>query len=125
MYLLRIYDLSRDLKGAREEDITPSDNRRNAMLYLVFMVLLFAGFFWLTHRYNGMLLPQSASEHGKEIDWLMNINLWVVTAVFLVINFLLFTLAFRFVREKRAKAEFFPHNTKLELVWTIIPSTLL
>lgn len=125
VYLLRIYDLSRDLKGEREENVTPSDNRRNAFLYLVFMLALFAGFFWLNERYKGMLLPQSASEHGKEIDWLMDINLWVVTAVFLVINFLLFTFAFRFVREKREKAEFFPHNTKLELVWTIIPSIFL
>lgn len=125
VYLLRIYDLSRDIKGDREEDVTASENKQNAFLYLVFMVLLFGGFFWMTFEYAPMLLPKSASAHGNDIDWLMDLNLWVVTLVFLIVNFLLFTFAYRFIRENREKAEYFAHNNKLELVWTIIPSIFL
>lgn len=125
VYLLRIYDLSRELSGESDEIVSPSDNRRNALFYLLFMVGLFASFVWLALRYKGMLLPKSASEHGVSIDTLMDLNLWVVTVVFIIINFLLFTFAFRFIREKREKADYFPHNTKLELFWTIIPSIFL
>lgn len=125
VYLLRIYDLSRTLSGESDEHVTPADNRRNALFYLLFMVGLFASFIWLTLRYKSMLLPKSASEHGHDIDVLMDANLWLVTVVFFVINFLLFTFAYRFIRENREKAEYFPHNTKLELFWTIIPSIFL
>lgn len=125
VYLLRIYDLSRDLKGEREENISASDNRRNAQFYILFMLGLFGSFLWLAVKYSDMLLPRSASEHGNDIDFLMDANLWLVTIVFFIINFLLFTFAYRFIRENREKADYFPHNNKLELFWTIVPSIFL
>ncbi len=124
-YLLRIYDLSKKLKGESEEVITPSDNRMNALFFIVFMILLFASYLWMIFRYKDTLLPVSASEHGSSIDTLMDWNLVVVNIVFVAVNFLLFTFAYRFIREKREKAEYFAHSNKLEIIWTVIPSIFL
>jgi len=55
----------------------------------------------------------------------MNFNLWIVNIVFVVINVLLFAFAFRYERSKVETAEYYPHNNKLELIWTILPSLFL
>lgn len=125
IYLIRIHELSKELSGKKEEDISASDNHLNARLFIVFMLALFSGYIWLCKEFGGMLLPKSASEHGVEIDNLFDINMWIINIVFVAVNFLLFTFAFRFYREKREKAEYIPHDNKLELVWTIIPSIFL
>ncbi len=125
VYLARIYDLSRDLKGEREEVVTPAENKQSALFFVLFLVALFASYAWLVIEYSPMLLPKSASVHGESIDSLMNLNLWVVNIVFVVINAILFLFAFRYESSKVEKAEFYPHNNKLELLWTVIPSIFL
>ena len=125
VYLIRISDLSRDIRGEREEIVTDSENRQSAIMFIVFMVSLFAGYAWLIMEYGSALLPKAASEHGTAIDSLMNINLWIVNIVFVIINVLLFGFAFKYERSKVETADFYPHNNKLELVWTIIPSIFL
>ncbi len=129
--LAMVYQASKELRGEREENVSASENSWNAILFIVFMIALYAGYIYLIFEYSDALLPKAASAHGfKEgsiysIDALMNINLVVVNIVFVVINTLLFFFAFKYVREKRETAEFFPHNNKLELFWTIIPSIFL
>ncbi len=125
VYLARIADLTRDLKGGNEADVPQSENKQSALGFIIFMVGLFASYIWLIQEYMPMTLPQAASEHGAKIDGLMNINLIVVNIVFVVINILLFVFAFKYESSKREKADFYPHNNTLELIWTIIPSIFL
>jgi len=122
--LAKVYELSSRLSGRREEDITHADTRLNANLWLVFMVVFFASVIYLYIAY-GDYAPPAASAHGVELDWLMSFNIWIITAVFFLVNFLLFGFAWKYAYDKNRRATFFPHDNRLELIWTVIPSIVL
>ena len=122
--LARVYDLTRHLRGKREEDITHRDNKLNANLMIVFMVLFYAGFIYLMIAY-GSGLPVAASEHGETLDFLLNFNWVIVIAVFFLCNTLLFVFAWKFYYREDRKALYFPHNNRLELLWTVVPALFL
>lgn len=123
--LTRLYELSRKLSKKREEDISYANNKLNAKLMLVFMVLFFAFYIGLTIIYGDKLLPVSASEHGESIDSLMDLNLVIISLVFFLVNGLLFVFASKYYKVEGGKALFQPHNNKLELIWTIVPTVVL
>ena len=122
--LARVYELTAKLRKTKEEEISYADNRLNAALWMVFMVLFYAGVIWLFVAY-GDYLPTSASAHGESVDTLMGFNLIIIVAVFFVVNTLLFYFASKYYYRKDRKAKFFPHDNRLELVWTVIPSIVL
>ena len=122
--LAKVYELSSRLSGRREEDISHADTRLNANLWLVFMVGFFASVIYLFVVY-GDYAPPPASVHGVQLDWLMSFNIWIITAVFFLVNTLLFVFAWKYAYDKDRKATFFPHDNRLELIWTVIPSIVL
>ena len=122
--LARVYDLAAKLRKRKEEEISYADNRLNAGLFLVFMVLFYASFIWLMVVY-GDYAPPAASVHGEAVDTLMGFNLIIIIAVFFLVNTLLFWYASKYFYRKDRKAKFFPHDNRLELVWTVIPSIVL
>lgn len=123
--LARVYELTSRLRGKREEDISPADNRMNARLMLLFLFAYFAFFAWLLIAYRDKLLPLAASEHGVETDWLMDFNWYILFAAFIPTNILLFYFAWKYVHNENRRAFWQPHNNKLELIWTIIPAIVL
>lgn len=123
--LMRLYELSSKMRNVGEHDITKRDNRLNAGLMLTFMILLFGGFIWLMLKYGWTGRGESASVHGHELDWLLNVNFVIIIAVFFLTNFLLFWFAFKYVKKPGVPAFYFPHNNKLEMVWTVIPAIVL
>jgi len=122
--LSKVYQLAAKLRNKREEDISLADNRLNAWLMLLFMFGFFITVIFFYIKY-GDFLPQSASAHGVEIDWLFNVNIIIITIVFFLVHILLFTFAFRYYYREDRKAYFFPHDNKLELVWTVVPTVVL
>jgi len=122
--LARVYELTAKLRKTREEEISYADNRLNAALWIVFMILFYAGVIYLFVAY-GDYLPPSASEHGAAVDTLMNFNLIIIVAVFFLVNTALFWFAAKYYYRKDRKAKFFPHDNRLELIWTVIPSIVL
>lgn len=123
--LVRMYELSSKLRGRREEDIPNRDNRLNAALLLVFMFAFFASVIYLFVEYGFTGRGEAASVHGASTDWLLNLNLWIITAVFFLTNALLFGFAFKYVRKPGVKAYWFPHDNRLELMWTVVPAIVL
>lgn len=123
--LVRMYELSSKLRNRREEDIPNRDNRLNATLLLVFMFAFFASVLYLFCEYGFTGRGEAASVHGKNTDWLMDLNLWIIIAVFFLTNGLLFGFAFKYVRKPGVKAYWFPHDNRLELVWTVVPAIVL
>jgi len=123
--LVRLYELSSKLRNRREEDIPNRDNKLNANLMLLFMVFFYAGFIWLMLKYGWTGRGEAASEHGAETDWLLNINFILIIVVFFITNTLLFGFAYKYVRKPGVKAYFYPHNNKLELIWTVVPAVVL
>lgn len=123
--LLRIIELSRDLKKTKEWEITDNDNNSMGIAMLIFMVFFFLFFFWQVARWNDKMLPPASSEHGVMVDLLWDANMYLITVVFLLTNFFLFWFAYKYRGRSDRKAVYYPHNNKLELVWTVIPAVAL
>ncbi len=123
--LVRLYELSSKIRNRREEDIPNRENKLNANLLLVFMLAFFAGVIYLMVEYGWTGRGPAASSAGVESDWLLNLNFIIVFAVFFLTNGLLFGFAWKYVRKPGVKAFYFPHDNKLELIWTIIPAIVL
>jgi cytochrome c oxidase subunit 2 len=123
--ILRIFELASELRGVHEEKITDKDNRFNAGLMLAFLIAFFAFCFWQTYSYSDKLLPESASVHGLQLDWLFNFNILIITIVFVITHILLFYFAYKYYFRVGNKASFFAHSNKLEMIWTTIPAIVL
>lgn len=113
------------LKG--EEKSFKQNNRINAFLMIVFLVLGLAGAWWCNELfYNKTLLAQpAASEHGEKIDFMLIITIAVTGVVFLLTQILLFWFAYKYQFSERRTVYYFPHNNKLELIWTVVPAIFL
>jgi cytochrome c oxidase subunit 2 len=123
--LARVYEITSKLRNKREEEISHANNKFNAGMMLVFLVLFFGFFAYLVIEYGSELLPVSASAHGVEVDKLFNANWILITAIFAVTNGLLFWFASKYYFRPDRKATFFAHSNKLELIWTVVPSIVL
>jgi cytochrome c oxidase subunit II len=122
--LTKVYEFTRSLRRSKEEEISNADNKLNANLLLVWMFLFFIGTIYLYVRY-GNYLPEPASEHGKDVDQLMSVNLWMITIMFFIMNAMLFVVAWKYYYRKDRKAKFFAHDNRLEMVWTLIPGVTM
>jgi cytochrome c oxidase subunit 2 len=123
--VIKVYELANALRGIKDEQVTDSDNKFNAKMMLVFLVAFFGFCIYQMLAYGKYVLPESASEHGVDIDNLMNFNLVIITVVFVLVNILLFWFAYKYYFRKDNKATYFAHSTKLELLWTIVPAVVL
>ncbi|OIQ28265.1 MAG: hypothetical protein BM555_05825 [Crocinitomix sp. MedPE-SWsnd] len=122
---MRVYELSSKLKGHKEEDIDLKTNNINAGMMMVFVAVFFASLLYMCYKYGNGMLPEAASAHGQDVDWLFNLNWIIVFAVFFACNFLLFYFAYKYSYHPDRKAYYFPHDNKLELVWTVVPAVAL
>lgn len=113
------------LKG--EKKTFEQNNRINAFLMLVFLVLGLAAAWWcnkLLYKKTLLWLP-SASEHGENIDTMMWITIAITGIVFVLTQILLFWFAYKYQASEKRKAHYYPHNNKLELLWTAVPAIAL
>ncbi len=122
--LAKVGQLTSLIRNKREEDISAADTRLNGGLFVAFMVAFYASFIWLIIRY-GDYNPPAASAHGETYDTLMNFNMYIIMAVFFLVNTVLFLFANKYRQEAGRKAKFFAHDNRLELIWTVIPSIVL
>ncbi|NOQ70991.1 MAG: hypothetical protein GQ574_03255 [Crocinitomix sp.] len=123
--IMRVYELSSKIRGNKEEDIDLRVNNINASLMLIFLIILFGSFFWMLAIYGNGTLPEPASVLGEKIHWLFNINWIIVIAIFLLCNGLLFIFAWKYSYHPDRKAHWFPHDNKLEMIWTVVPAAVL
>ncbi len=123
--LVRVYEFTQKLKKTGEQDINDRDNNLNAWLMLIFNIFQFGGLIYLMLAYGWTGLGPAASVEGVETDWLLNLNFVIILAVFFLTNFLLFYFSFKYVRKPGVKATYFPHNNRLELIWTTVPAIVL
>ena len=123
--VVRIFELSNKIKGVRESDVTDKDNDTQGKLLLTFGILFMLAFFVMTAKWNHLLLPISASEHGLEIDFLMDLSMGLIIVVFLITQPILFYLSFKYRGHKNRTATFISHNDKAEIIWTIVPAVVL
>ena len=113
------------LKG--EDKTRKQTNKINGFLLISFLILGLLGAWYCNELYYPKtLFPQgSASVEGEKIDLMLWITIGVTGVVFVITQVLLFYFAFRYQEKEGKKAFFFPHNTKLELLWTTVPAIFL
>lgn len=124
-YLVRVFELASSLKGKKQEEITEKDNRLMGKIMLTFLIAFFAFVIWQLKSYGWRMLPEAASVHGVELDWLFNFNMAILWFVFVVTHILLFYFAYKYYGRKNNRATYFPHDNRLEMVWTVIPAIVL
>ncbi|MFT5752888.1 MAG: cytochrome c oxidase subunit 2 [Flavobacterium sp.] len=124
--LTKIFDLTQ--VGEVTDDSGVANDRDNSVNgYLMFG---FLGFIYLFTIYSliawgEFVLGTPASEHGVEVDSLMEISMWLIFFVQTVTQFLLHYYTFKYRGKVGQKALYFADNNKLEALWTIIPVIVL
>jgi cytochrome c oxidase subunit 2 len=121
---VRILELVNELNDEKEE-ITESDNKFNAWMMLIFMIVGLVLAVYVTIDYQKVLLPTSATKHGVLTDQLLKVNFYIIGIVFFITNILLFYFSFKYRHRNKAQALFYPVNHRLEFIWTIIPALVL
>lgn len=123
--LVRVYELSSKFRKSGEHEVSSRDNNLNARMMFGFMLAFFASVIYLFLHYGWTGRGEAASIGGVETDWLLKLNLIIITIVFFFTNFLLFYFTFKYVKKPGVPAFYYPHNNKLEMLWTVVPAVVL
>lgn len=113
------------LKG--EEKSRKQNNRINGFMLIAFLIFGLLGAWYCNDLYYGTtLFPQgSASEQGEKIDLMLYITITITGVVFVITQVLLFWFCYKYQEKDGKRAFYFPHNNKLELLWTTVPAIFL
>jgi cytochrome c oxidase subunit II len=108
-----------------EERTRKENNRVNAFMLLAFLVVGLVGVWYCNEKYKGKILGEAASNHGEKIDTMLYITIAITGIVFFITQILLFWFSYKYQEKEDRKAFYFPHNNKLEVIWTVIPAITL
>ncbi len=93
---------------------------------LAFVLFIYALCIYTSTNGEMYCFPESASEHGVEIDQLCaDFDDHYILLLELLPNGCCTYFAFKYRGKKEQKATFFADNDKLEFIWTIIPVIVL
>jgi cytochrome c oxidase subunit 2 len=110
----------------RGEDRTRKEtNRINAFMLLAFLVAGLIGVWYCNERLKGKILGEAASNHGERIDTMLYITIAITGIVFIITQILLFWFSYKYQEKEERKAYYFPHDNRLEVIWTVIPAIVL
>ena len=107
------------------EKTRKESNRINAFLLLVFLILGLIGVWYCNETLKDKILGEAASDHGERIDTMLYITIAITGIVFVITQILLFWFSYKYQERENQKAFFYPHNNKLEVIWTVIPAITL
>lgn len=110
-----------------EEKSRKQNNRINAFLLLAFLVLGLIGVYYCNVRLGGKILQfdSAASNHGVDVDNMLKITFIITGIVFVITQVALFWFSFKYQESDNRKPFYYPHNNKLEVIWTAIPAIVL
>lgn len=113
------------LKG--EEVSRKQTNKINGFLMVAFLVLGMIGVWYCNKILFGktLLAVDSASVEGARVDSMLWITLAVTGIVFIATQALLFWFSYKYQESDKRKVFFFPHDNRLEVLWTIVPAIVL
>lgn len=110
-----------------EEKSRKQNNRINAFLLLVFLVLGLIGVYYCNEKYGPKILQfgSAASDHGHDVDNMLKITIIITGIVFVITQVVLFWFSYKYQESDKRKAYYYPHNNKLEVIWTAVPAIVL
>ncbi|PCH94016.1 MAG: cytochrome C oxidase subunit II [Bacteroidetes bacterium] len=123
--LIRVYELSEELRGSDTEEVTESDNKWNGILMLVMTLGFLAMAVYEVITYQQFLLPPASSLHGPEIDMLLFVTFVIIGIPFVACHLVLGWFAFAYFMKEGREAYYVSHNNRLEFIWTAIPTVVL
>lgn len=110
----------------RGEEISRKQaNRVNGFLLLMFLILGLIGVYYCNLKLKGKILGEPASDHGILVDRMLYITIALTFVVFVITQVALFWFSFKYQESDKRKAYYYPHNNKLEIIWTVIPAIAL
>lgn len=108
-----------------EERSRKQSNKVNAFMLLAFLIIGLIGVYYCNVKLSGKILGEPASDHGVLIDRMLYITIGLTGIVFVITQVALFWFSFKYQESDTRKAYYYPHNNKLELIWTVIPAIAL
>ncbi len=108
-----------------EEKARKQSNKVNAFMLLAFLVVGLIGVYYCNERLKGKILGPSASVQGVLIDRMLYITIALTGIVFLITQICLFWFSYKYQESDKRKPYYYPHNNKLEMIWTVIPAIAL
>jgi cytochrome c oxidase subunit 2 len=123
--VLRAKELVDSTKDPDGEPISPAEVKTNALGMLIFGITFLSAVVWMIVAWNKYILPTAASEHGGEIDMLLNVTWALIGFVFFITHIFLFWFAYKYSHDSSRKAYWFPHDNRLEMLWTVVPAAVL
>lgn len=121
----RVTTLVDVVKKKRTEDDTPKGNSIQGALLVVFLITGVIAFFYFSMKeYDSYNLP-IASEHAVITENLFWTTMAVTVFVFIVTQIFLFGFSFKYRHKKTNTAHYYPHNNRLEMIWTLVPAVVL
>ena len=104
------------------EKVERQTHRTIAWLFLITFILGMWGIYECHQYLMDKMLPVAASDHGEKYDSMYRITTIVTGIVFFITQGLLVYFAFRYQSSEKRTSFFYPHNNKLELLWTTVPA---
>lgn len=104
------------------EKVERQTQRTIAWLFLIMFLLGMWGLYKCHIYLIDKMLPVAASDHGERYDSMYRITTIITGIVFFITQGLLFFFAFRFQSTEKRTSFYYPHNNKLELLWTTVPA---
>jgi cytochrome c oxidase subunit 2 len=124
--LTKIFDLTQVGATVNTTQVA-NDKDNNVQGYLMFGFLAFIYIFTIygLFKWGHLVLADPASEHGKDVDQLMNITWVLLFIVQAITQVLLHYFAFKYRGNTQNKALYFADSDKLEFIWSVIPAIVL
>jgi cytochrome c oxidase subunit 2 len=119
--ILKIYDLTLQLQGKKGMNW----NNIIGVICIIFLIVGLYGAYWSLTVQGNEILPESASAHGVQVDFMFWVTTIITLIVFFITQIALFGFAFKYRGSDKRKGYFYPHNNTIEKVWTIIPAIVL
>ena len=123
--VIRILNSLKETTPEEESIISDKENDIQGKLMLAFGIIFMIIVVWTMYSWGQLTLKEPASREGEIIDSLMNTTWLFLLVVFFLTQPILFYFAYKYRGNKNRKAIFYPHNNRLEIVWTVIPAIAL
>ena len=121
--IARTSELLSTIKG--EGVVSKNGNNLIAISLLVYGILFLVLTTWSAFYYMDLMTPVIAAEEGQIIWDTFILSLVPIVIVFFITQFLLFAFAYKYRAKEGKTAFYFPHNNKLEVIWTAVPAIVL
>ncbi|MDX1905549.1 MAG: cytochrome c oxidase subunit II [Bacteroidia bacterium] len=115
----------------RLKDLDPfakwDPNAVNGALLLLFIIAGLPAAFLSSMAWSKEMVMtyNAASEHGQVIDNMFWWTMAVAVFVTVLTNILLFYFSWKYRYREGQKALYYPHNNRIEVLWTVVPAIVL